>query len=91
MTENKKLPKIKNDPKSKMTQNQKWPKLKNDPKSIMTQNQKWPKIKNNPKSKMTQNQKRPKIQGVFFNWYPPKNHKFFSVSKMFRTFKLVPP
>ena len=21
------------------------------------------------------------IQGVFFNWCPPKNHKFFSVSK----------
>ena len=22
-----------------------------------------------------------KIQGDFFNWDPPKNHKFFSVSK----------
>ena len=31
------------------------------------------------------------LQGVFFNWYPPKNHKFFSVSKMFPTFELVPP
>ena len=31
------------------------------------------------------------IQGVFFNWSYPKNYKFFSVSKMFRTFKLVPP
>ena len=31
------------------------------------------------------------IQGVFFNWSYPKNHKFFSVRKMFRTFKLVPP
>ena len=30
------------------------------------------------------------IQGVFFNWSYPKNYKFFSVSKMFRTFKLVP-
>ena len=31
------------------------------------------------------------VQGVFFNWSNPKNFKFFSVSKMFRTFKLVPP
>ena len=31
------------------------------------------------------------VQGVFFNWSYPKNYKFFSVSKMFRTFKLVPP
>ena len=31
------------------------------------------------------------VQGVSFNWYPPKNHKFFSVSKMFPTFELVPP
>ena len=31
------------------------------------------------------------IQGVSFNWSYPKNHKFFSVSKMSRTFKLVPP
>ena len=31
MTLNQKLPKIKNDPKSKMTQNQKWPKIENDP------------------------------------------------------------
>ena len=31
------------------------------------------------------------LQGVFFNWSYPKNYKFFSVSKMFRTFKLVPP
>ena len=36
------LPKIKNDPKSKIIQNQKWPKIKNDPKSKMT------KTKNDP-------------------------------------------
>ena len=29
--------------------------------------------------------------GCFFNWSSPKNHKFFSVSKMFPTFELVPP
>ena len=31
------------------------------------------------------------LQGGFFNWDPPKNHKFFSVSEMFPTFELVPP
>ena len=31
------------------------------------------------------------VQGVFFNWSYPENYKFFSVSKMLRTFKLVPP
>ena len=31
------------------------------------------------------------LQGVFFNWCSPKSSKCFLVSKMFRTFKLVPP
>ena len=31
------------------------------------------------------------LQGVFFNWSSPKNHKFFSVSKMFQNFELGPP
>ena len=31
------------------------------------------------------------LQGDFFNWDPPKNHKFFSESKIRRTFELGPP
>ena len=71
MTKIQKLPKIYNDPISKMTKNdpnsklaqiQKWTKFKIEPNSKMTQIKKWPQLKNDPNKKMTSIKKLPKFK-----------------------------